>query len=391
MQLFIFKVFANLAFLVSLISYFGMVTKAQETGPVDYSNLGELNVEMIVNTEEQAGVYSVNLMNLVVTADGTMIVSDLGKTTVEQYNPEGEFVARIASEGRGPGELPFLFKIFRTSQDSLVVWHEQAGRVDYFYTDNIGIYQYVRSLTIDPFPLHRLEIIGYEGSRNPFAYTGHTDAVLISSGSTEYRNTPVAILDETLTVQRDSLVMLKKPNYILTDPAQYSSPVTIGGLAILGLPPYRYEDHFVLMSNNQYMVARARSATLFFYTENHEQIKKLSLDVQERPVEKNDLDYAFKDHRLNKDRKIIGKLESYVEEVKPPFLNVWHSENHILLHTDIGEKGREMIILTMNGQFIGRFYISEYDEVQRFVKNRIYVLHKNPAKGHSIRVYKVGI
>ena len=372
-----------------LFSYFVNVATAQEQRVINYEDLDELNVEVIIDTKDQEGVYSVNLRNLVVTSGGTLLVSDLGKTTIEQYNYEGKFIEQIASEGQGPGELPFIFNLFITEGDTLIVWHEQTGRADYFYFDSDGIYKYVRSVMMDQFPSHRLEVIGYTDNGKFFAYTGHTDAALISSGMPEYRNTPVALLNESLKVHRDSLHMVKKPSYILADPSQFHSPVTIGGLAILGMPPYRYEDYFILLNQGRYMIARPGTSNLYFYTSNHELEKKVSIHAKDRRVERKDLQYAFRDHRLRNDLRIIRKLESYVKEKKPPFLNVWASENHILMHTDNGEKGKEMAIFTKHGKAVGKFYLSEYDEVHNFNHNRIYVLHKNPIAGHSIRIYRI--
>src|SRR5699024_3944518 len=142
-------------------------------------------------------------------------------------------------------------------------------------------------------------------------FTGLSDAELIAEGMPEYRMNPVAETDpNSLTIVQDSLHMLKVPNYILEDPSQYQSPVTIGGLVILGMPPYRYQDRFRLLENGHYVIARPDSSTLFFYNSNHEVDNRVDLNIKARPVTREDLDFAFRNERLAGDVRIRRRLES---------------------------------------------------------------------------------
>lgn len=112
--------------------------------------------------------------------------------------------------------------------------------------------------------------------------------------------------------------------------------------------------------------------------------------MKAHPVTKEDLDFAFQNERLAGDVRIRRRLESYVSDLKPPFLNVWVSENQILLHTDREESGKEMVVLNRDGEAIGKFYLSEFDEVRHFNDNTIYTIHRDPLE-HTIRVYHVNI
>lgn len=50
-----------------------------------------------------------------------------------------------------------------------------------------------------------------------------------------------------------------------------------------------------------------------------------------------------------------------------------------------------MAVFTMGGEPIGKFCLSEFDDIRYFRNNLIYTLYKKPEKGHSIRVYLVDL
>src|SRR5699024_7275359 len=70
------------------------------------------------------------LRDLVILSDSVIVVSDLGKTTIEQFNLQGEHRATVANKGRGPGELPSFFNLIRTNNDTLIVRHGGGNRID---------------------------------------------------------------------------------------------------------------------------------------------------------------------------------------------------------------------------------------------------------------------
>jgi len=60
------------------------------------------------------------------------------------------------------------------------------------------------------------------------------------------------------------------------------------------------------------------------------------------------------------------------------------------LYTDRSDKGTEMLLLNMKGDPLGKFYLSENDELKQFTGNYLYTIQRSPT-GHTIRKYSLGI
>lgn len=361
----------------------------QALSNTDLDQLEKIDFDVLFEIGATDEYFSVRLEGLVVKEDGTILISDSGKTTIDQFDSEGNHIETIASEGNGPGELSYVFSLIDTHHDTLLVWQEYERRVDYFTREDGGLYRFHHSVVQEPFINQRFDLFAAGFESQFYVLTGLSDAELIAQGMPEYSLNPVAETHpHSLAILSDSLHLLKTPNYILEDPAQYYSPAIIGGKAILGMPPYRYQDRFLIMDNNHYAIARPNSSALYFYNSSHEIYNQVDLNIRERLVAKDNLDFAFQNKRLGSDVRIRRRLESYVADVKPPFLDVWLSEEHILLHTDNSETGKEMVILDREGAPIGLFFLSEFDEVRHFIDKRIYTIHRDPLDP-AIRVYRM--
>ncbi|GAA5521050.1 hypothetical protein LQ318_04850 [Aliifodinibius salicampi] len=361
---------------------------AQEGDPVEYEELPVIQADIDKEIGDEQGYLPGRLSDLILMSDGTLLVSDVQKKTIEQFNTEGKHMGTIAREGRGPGELPFIFTLAGGGNDTLIVQHSSSTQVDFFGRDSGGIYTHARSSKTDYREnYHPLFFVGSpSGSSYYYAIRSKTE---VDTDLPEYKMDSIVMLDGFQHIIRDSLHMLKRPNYVYADPTKYSTNITFGGKTPVGMPPYRYQDRFRLMDDGQYLIARPDSTALFIYNKNHELVRQIPLNVESRSVQKTDLDYHFRDEP----RDVRQRLKRYVPELKPPFLNIWVSENHILLHTDNSRNGKEMVVLTMKGEPepIGKFYLSEFDDIRYFRGNRIYTLYKNPERGHSIMVYSIDL
>lgn len=360
---------------------------------IDYDILEEIQLTKISEIGEDDEYWPGELRQMVVMEDNTILASDRIKNTIEQFSPEGKHQVTIAEEGEGPGELPPHFVIIYAGNSTLGVWNSEKRQLDFFERGGDGLYIYIRSVIDNSFSNHRLDLIGSTSTDVFFAITGQPDWEFMSVNNPDYRRSPVATVDKTLSVIQDSLYMLQTPNYIFGDPAQYSSRMTIGDVAFLGMPPYRYQDRFVLMDDGRYVLARSQpdSASFLIYSDDHRPVKTISLNVKVREVLNSDFDYAFRTQHVGNDNNIRKALESRTGKIKPPFLNVWASKDVILLHTDTNERGKQMVVIDMEGLPAGTFYMPNYDDIQYFKDHLIYTIHKNPEVGHSIRIYQLDL
>ncbi|SHE30664.1 hypothetical protein SAMN05443144_10116 [Fodinibius roseus] len=357
---------------------------AQEGDPVEYDELPVIKVDIDTEIREAQGYLPGRLNDLILMSDGTLLVSDIQKKTIEQFNTEGKYMGTIAREGQGPGELPFMFTLAGGENDTLIVQHSSSTQVDFFGQESGGIYTHARSSKTDPGEnYHPAAIVGsHSGSSYYYAIRSKTE---VDTDLPEYKMDPIVIMDGFQHIIRDSLHMLKRPNYVYADPTKYSTNITFGGKTPVGMPPYRYQDRFRMMDNGHYLIAHPDSSALFINNRNDELIRQIPLNVEPRHVQKSDLDY----HLSEEPREASRRLKRYVPELKPPFLNIWVSPDYILLHTDNSGEGKEMAVFTMEGEPIGKFYLSEFDDIRYFRNNRIYTLYKNPEREHSIRIYNV--
>lgn len=376
------KTFTTVVLLLYLIS--GCQNNPDDL--IDYDKLRKLEVDKVLEFGESEGYVPGELGDLVLVSDNTILVSDWGTTTIEQFSTGGEHVGTVATEGRGPGELPSFFMLNKGTNDTLLVVHGgMSRRVDYFTRGGDGIYRYVRTHIRENLKDRFATIIG------PSPDTAYYAKTRGNSGNRqqwfadhpEYYWSPIILLDNSFDhILKDSLHLLKK-----TVPLIELSEG--GAMTYLGIPPYQSLDLFRLMDSGRYLIARSDSSALYVYNRDHSLNRKIPLRVRERPVEQADLDYQFE--LRNTDSEVRSKMESRIPGTKPPFHNVWVSENHIWLHTDTRKEGKQIVALSLEGAPVGVFYLSAYDDIRYFRGERIYVLHKNPKAGHSIRIYQIDL
>lgn len=355
---------------------------AQSNDEIEYQNLNEIEIVMLTEIAESGDYMPGRMTDLFVASDGTILISDFSSTTIEQFSAEGAHVGTIAREGNGPGELPFFFSLTDGGNDTLIVQHNSSTKLDFFAKNSIGLFSYVRSSIKEPG--RNYQPISIQGAHTESRYYAIRDLTEVALGLPNYRINILLIIDGSQEVQYDSVHTLKTANALFADPRKYSTRVTFGGLTPIGVPPYRYEDRFRVLENGRYVIARPDSSAIYVYNHNHERTSKITLNVKPRLIEKQNLDYKLQE----KSRQVRRMLEEQVSDLKPPFLNVWVSNNHILMHTDSSDKGKEMVVLTTEGEAVGRFYLSKFDDIRYFIDNKIYTLKHDPF-GHTLRIYQI--
>jgi len=378
------KIHLYIIFICIVLSICCSHATSQQT-TIDYDKLKEIESNVVLDISENHSEPFGLLKDLIVMPDGSFLVSDIGKTTIEKFSSEGEYEGAIAKSGRGPGELPYMFSLEVDGYDTLIVQHNSSTQIDLWGLDRQGNYRYERSMIRNPGSFN--ETLSFKGSYSKNKRYVVQDFTKVELNLPDYRTAKVIIMDGFQNIVLDSLYTLKKPNFIYEDPKKYSTNITFGGLTPVGIPPYRYEDRFIVIDKNRYLIARPDKAIVNIYSSDHTIQKKIHLNIKQREVEENDLILHF----AGMDRKTGELLKKYVPLFKPPFLNIWASQSDLLLHTDNTKKGKEMVVLTMDGKPEGKLYLSEYDEIKYFRNKRIYTLNKNPISGHSIRIYQVNL
>ncbi len=367
---------------ITFIVPFLLISCASEdsaTDLIDYSDLPEIPYHLDLEAGESENYFPARLNELFVSSGGSIIVSDHGSTTLEQFSPNGKHLKTIASQGGGPGELPSFFFLADVGNDHLMVEH-QGTRRDFFQPNENGIYSYQSTITSDEGSMVGSTTLGLRTDNQLYASPRNVirNPQELMVNPPDYRTQKVIIIDTESNMLRDSLVTLRTPYPHLTES---------GGGFRIDLVPYRNIDRFIPMENGEYLVARPEQSTLSFFDFDHNLKNQLDLNIAPRPVERSDLDYAFRNTRTDVRRGIETRVHSH----KPPFLDIFVSEEHLWLHTDNGEDGKEFVVFEMDGNPLGRFLLSEFDDVKKIIGTKIYSIHKDPDMGDSVRVYEVSL
>jgi hypothetical protein len=333
------------------------------------------NVELEIGDSETylAG----NIASLVVMDDGTMLISDYASVTIEQFSPEGEHMGTVAVEGGGPGELSNYFFLTNAGNDTLIA-RQQSSMMIYYGRNGDGLFTFGRSFLPERSGDRTYNMIGAKTENEFYATSGQIvrNVEQTISNPVDYRESALLVVDGMNKVLRDSLHMLKTPNPHL---------VMMGGGFSVWSVPYRFQDRVVLLDDGGYMIARPDSSYLAFYDSNHQLTDTIPLSIAPRPITREDTDFALRNVRSEVKREI----EARVDDNKPPYLNLWASDNYIWLHTDTTEEGKEFLVINHDGEAAGRIMFSEYDTPYHFTDERIYTLHKDPEMGDVIRVYSI--
>lgn len=352
---------------------------------IDYEELKKVEIRLVMEIGETAEYFPGALTELILTQDSSMLVSDLKKITIEQFNKEGEHVATIAKQGRGPGELSDFLSLFYAKNDTLIVRrHGISPQVDYFSPDTSNIYRFIKSWIPEKGNERFVNVAGNRSDSTFYARAKWNFKNLQQRRADQggYSWTPLVIMDKFDNILQDSLHMLKTPTPL-------TEQTESGGMIIYGIPPYQYRDRFRLLRDGRYLIARPDSSMLYIYDRSHNLDRSIQLRVKDRAVEEADLDYWFEAMRVAKGER--KKMEKRVPNYKPPYLNIWVSQNYFWLYADERKEGRKMVVIDREGEPVGTFFLTKFDDIQHIGNERIYTLYKNPTTGHSIRIYKVDL
>lgn len=357
----------------------GCKSESKPTGLIDYQKLEKIQTELLMEIGESESFLPGRLNDLVVAPDGSMLVSDWASITIEQFDSTGKHVATIAKEGGGPGELTSYFDMRDLGNGTVLVSH-RGGQRDFWEKSENGLFGLVRSQVPEERSERPITIISAHSDTTFYATTGRVirNVQQILKNEIDYSMIPLVIVDSSYEIIIDSL-------YTLKDPASHFTRIN-GGFRFDDIP-YRYEDYFIPMKDGNYMIARPDSSDLLIFNSNHKLHKRIPLKVKPRPVTEADIEYALKE----KEESISFEIEKRVHEIKPPYLNIWASENYIWLHTDTDEKGKEIVVLDYDGEPLGKFLLPSVDEIHHIEEKKIYTINRNPQAGNTIRVYNVGI
>lgn len=369
-----------LVFILIMIAALSCTNSHSSDNQIRYSDLPAIEYNLITEIEESDRYIPGQLHSLFLSSDDKILVFDRGSTTIEQFSHKGDHVATIATAGGGPGELPQFFTMVDGANDTLMV-ETVGGRRDLFYPDENGIYRYARNLVNETEHKDQFKWHGIRSNTEVYATRQRMNNNLeeLMTNPQDYSSTYINIIKRDHSIVQDSLTLLNTPNPHIME--------SNGGI-FMHFIPFKNTDRFKPFPDGSYMVAKPGEHSLIFYDIHHNETNRITLNVEPREVTKEDIDRALR----NTQPEMRRAIEPRIDNLKPPFLDVWATENHIWLLTEKTTKnGTEVVISDREGAYLGKLFLSEFDEIQTVSENHIYTIHRNPEVGNSIRIYEADI
>jgi len=367
-----------------LITFFlvGCYENSKNEDVIEYSKLSELDIHVSIEITESEKFIPARLKDLIIAEDGSLIISDWGNMSIVHFDSDGTFKREIAEKGQGPGELKTFFSLIHSKRDTILVkFFGMSGQLDVYVRDNKeNSFYYDYSLSAEIENTRNFNIIDAAPGFGYFAISEN-----LTQNRSENLFDPPIYKSEILSIVNDSYEIVTDSVHALQSPSPLFIEAEGGAVTPIGVPPFLSRDRMKYLGNNLYLVARTRDGIIQIFNEDHIIQSEVVLDVQELHVSEKDLDNQLK----NIPEQFQGELRERAGDLKPHFIDVWASKDYLLLHTDNNETGKEMVLLTRDGKAIGKFYLSEFDEIHELRDRKMYTLHKNQESGHSIRVYEV--
>lgn len=351
-------------------------SKQNQVEVIDYSELSTLPLDVDLEIKESKDYLPGQIADIIVTQNGHILVSDYSSISIEQFDQNGTHLARIAQEGGGPGELANYFSMSYNPDDTLVIRQQSSQVITYAPTAN-GTFAFSHSVMPDKNP-RRFTPNGYVGDGKFLS----TESLVIKDASRyfqnldDYRLSLIAETDRHGEIATDSVHFLKVPFPHLSQ---------IDGGIHINTIPYRNTDRIRFIDESQYMIARPDSAFFTLFNNQHQEIKRIPFNTVERPLSSGDIAYATR----NIDTRFKSEITQRMHDVKPTYLKAWVTNTHIWLLTDTNEDGKEIVVLDMEGQAVGKLMLSTYDTIHHVVGNQLYSVYQSEEDGDLIRRYNV--
>lgn len=367
----------SVAFL-SIVLFFSCNVSQDDSDTIDYSSLEELSSELVLEIGESEDYIPDYISDLEVTSNGTILAYDSGNTTIEQFDSNGTHIGTVARGGRGPGELDNISSLHLLNEDTLIA-RSRSGRKDYFAPTEGEDFKHIKTAQSNQSD-QSLDIVKSVAADKFYAVKNN-----LTSQYGEMKD-PKATMSEAFVVVDESEEVLDDSVHVLKRSGRYSVELEGGGF-LRGEFPFQVQDQVVSLEDGNYLIARPDSSAFFVYNENHNLEQRIPVNVKERPITDEDLEYEFDDLP----DEAIKEIDKMRPDLKAPYSKVFTSKNYFWLLTDESKAGKEIVVLDFDGVPVGKFMLSEHESISHVEDGKIYAVNSNPNIGYQIHVYDIDL
>lgn len=378
------KLLVNSISLVSVVLLFSCNSSGDDFDTIDYSSLEELSPELVLEIGESEDYIPDGIRDLEVTRDGTILVYDGGNTTIEQFDSSGTHVGTVAREGRGPGELDNVVRLHLLNEDTLIA-RNLSGRKDYFARTEGEDFNHVNTEQSNNSDQSLMIVTPVTGEKF-YAVKNN-----LTSQSAEMKD-PKPTIDEAFVVVDESEKVLDDSVHVLKRRGSFSVELEGGGF-IRGVFPFQVQEQAVPLEDENYLIARPDSSAFFIYDEDHNLEQRIPVNAKERSITEEDLEFKLEELP----DEAVGEINKMRPDVHPPYYNVFASANYFWLQTKESEAGKEVVVLDLDGEPVGKFMLPEHESttynesISHVEDDRIYTINSSPERGYQIRAYEIDL
>lgn len=342
----------------------GCVSEKPQKEALEYEGISLIELEKEFSITESENYIPAWIDGMFVTDNGDILVSERAEKAIHQFDSLGNYIAQVARSGGGPGELSRNANPHFNGK--ILVMSNNNGMLTEYRPNDESIYEYYTDHTF------RLPGVlrGIHSTDDFSAFYVSVDSVQIP-----FRTIPpefttdfihlVQVEGDSLLVEEEVLSLKNHSSYVeISDDGnamQYSSL------------PYRYSDYLISLSGKRFIVQRPSSSTIQIYDENLDLDHELKLNVKERMVTEADMEYHFPEvsRAERRDRREL------IRDEKPPFTRVLlDNKNRFWLQTDETEKGKEYVVLSYEGDPLGRVILPSESQLHEVYNDKLYLVNR---------------
>lgn len=365
-------------FLFILIPLFFYSCTSDETdlSALDYASLESLELTKQLEISGSERYLPARMNGFFMTDEGHYLVADRQSPAIHQFDSNGNHLKQVARDGRGPGELSDWFQ---TSFDGTVLTasNNPGYTMTMFSPGTDGLYEHSKTLS------HQ-----YRGSFRGFRNRGDMNSFYVSENrSMQQLGVPdeftsgfihVVDVDQNSITVSDSL-------YSLQIHSPYIQMPDGGGISISYLP-FRYTDSFVPLPEGRVLVGSPSDQSISILNSEFEVEHVLELRVVPREIADEEIEYHIGEH----DRSTQQEMRELIKLHKPDFMDVKKDDaDRFWLWTDDTSFGREYVVLSYEGDPLGRIQLPPHQELQMVKDNRMLVISQPENDAPAAVVYRL--
>ncbi|NGP90232.1 hypothetical protein [Fodinibius halophilus] len=360
-------------FILSSAILYSCTADSPEQERLDYSSVPIIDITKKLEISESENLILSNPVRFYATENNHLLIAERSSPGIHQFNEKGEYIEQIARSGRGPGELSGWY--YPHFNGSILAASNNPGYIISVYQqESDGIYHHTKNLNVE-YPGEFKDIKGLDPVSFYLLENKSTQQLQAPDEFTEGYIHLVEALDDSLVVT-DSIISLQHhSDYIYEFPS--------GGIREYDLP-YRFSDVFKSIPNGKTLIARPDNQVIRIRNSDFKVEHELHLNISEKPVSENSLEF----HLAGYDSETRKNMEELIRENKPAFMDVFlDDQNRFWLWTDETEAGNEYIILSYDGEPLGKLVLPNAQKITMVQKDQFYVLNKPENDAPSAIVY----